>query len=369
MPSIYQRKTNGKWMVAFKDSTGKRHDKTFGRGAEGEEAARDFLRRIINGEVQYEESNTFIESPKLKFKDCNDNVKNEEKDCLSFAMLVEEYRVHLERNGSSEGHVNSFLYVVNAYFIPFLGEVEDINNIDYYKYILPIIDNIKNEPNCFGKKRENITVNQYVNYLRALFNYACRRDYICKSPLILWRPLKVKRKDRLITFEDAKKIMSCAADHIKWAIQLVCYLGVRPGKSELFNLKWSDVDFERNRILVYASKTNTHRYIYFTDEFKEIMLYRKSVAKTEFIVEFNNRNVKTIKTGFCKAVLKSGITYPVKLYDFRHLFATEMISKGADIAAVSRLMGHSRISTTVNSYYETRSDEMKRAINLLPAIS
>ena len=61
-------------------------------------------------------------------------------------------------------------------------------------------------------------------------------------------------------------------------------------------------------------------------------------------------------------------TYPVRMYDFRHLFATMMLNKGADLAAVSKLMGHAKITTTANVYYETRSSEMKRAVSLLPQL-
>ncbi|MCR5563144.1 MAG: tyrosine-type recombinase/integrase, partial [Desulfovibrio sp.] len=72
------------------------------------------------------------------------------------------------------------------------------------------------------------------------------------------------------------------------------------------------------------------------------------------------------KKAFKSACDRAEIPYQVRMYDFRHLYATMMLNNGADLAAVSRLMGHSRISTTANNYYETRSSEMKRAVSLLP---
>lgn len=56
------------------------------------------------------------------------------------------------------------------------------------------------------------------------------------------------------------------------------------------------------------------------------------------------------------------------MYDLRHNYETFLMNKGADLAAVSKLKGHSRTSTTANRYYETRSDEIVRAASLLPDI-
>jgi len=56
------------------------------------------------------------------------------------------------------------------------------------------------------------------------------------------------------------------------------------------------------------------------------------------------------------------------MYDLRHLFATTMLSKGADLAAVSKLMGHSRVTMTADTYYQYLQGEKERAVGLLPDI-
>lgn len=338
MASIYCR--NGKWMVAYKDQDGKRHDKSFGVGDEGKSKAEQFIELLGRS-------------------------KNQE---ITFSVLVNEYLSNQVLCGSSDRHIYSMKIVINSVFYPHFGKDTNITNIDYVNDILPFIDKLTNTPTKFGKMRTNVTINQYAIYLTALFNFAVKREYIKKSPMELWKPLKVIRKDRLITFEDACLIINNADEHIKWAIQLIMYLGVRPGKCELFNLKWTDVNFEENKIHVYSTKTNTHRFVNFNSDFADKLRYYKSIAESEYILEYKGRQLTTIKRGFATAVRKAGITYPVKPYDFRHLFATIMINKGADIAAVSKLMGHTRVSTTVNSYYEARSEEGKRAVSLLPKL-
>jgi site-specific recombinase XerD len=45
-----------------------------------------------------------------------------------------------------------------------------------------------------------------------------------------------------------------------------------------------------------------------------------------------------------------------------------MLSKGADLAAVSKLLGHSMISTTTSHYYHCLEGEKERAVSLLPEL-
>ena len=66
------------------------------------------------------------------------------------------------------------------------------------------------------------------------------------------------------------------------------------------------------------------------------------------------------------AVRRAGIPYSVRLYDFRHMFATLMLANGADLAAVSKLMGHASVKMTADTYYQYLEGEKERAVSLLP---
>jgi hypothetical protein len=56
------------------------------------------------------------------------------------------------------------------------------------------------------------------------------------------------------------------------------------------------------------------------------------------------------------------------MYDIRHLFASTMLTGGADLAAVSKLLEHSTIQMTANVYYNLQKGEKERAVNLLPSL-
>jgi len=98
------------------------------------------------------------------------------------------------------------------------------------------------------------------------------------------------------------------------------------------------------------------------------MKCKKSESQSGYVVEYRGKNIGMIRKGFRMACRRAGITYPVRMYDLRHLFATVMLSKGADLAAVSKLLGHSMISTTTSHYYHCLEGEKERAIGLLPEL-
>ncbi|UTJ05688.1 tyrosine-type recombinase/integrase [Arcobacter roscoffensis] len=71
---------------------------------------------------------------------------------------------------------------------------------------------------------------------------------------------------------------------------------------------------------------------------------------------FLNQNKKAFKSaqsiskGFWKNVLRfCGLDYRV-LYQTRHTFATLMISKGEDIVWVSKMLGHTNVRITLETY-------------------
>lgn len=72
---------------------------------------------------------------------------------------------------------------------------------------------------------------------------------------------------------------------------------------------------------------------------------------------------------FRTACERTGTDYPVRFYDLRHPFCSTLLNNGADLAAVSKLMGHSTVKMTTDTYYHLQQGEKKRAVGLLPSMT
>lgn len=54
----------------------------------------------------------------------------------------------------------------------------------------------------------------------------------------------------------------------------------------------------------------------------------------------------------------------IRIHDFRHSYASMLISKGVDVYTVSKMLGHADIKTTINVYGHLYPDKRKEITNL-----
>ena len=158
-------------------------------------------------------------------------------------------------------------------------------------------------------------------------------------------------------------------------IKLMASTGMRPG--EIVALKWSDIDFVKKTIDVIKTrirskknekvkdgKTKTEasdRNVDMLNVAEQALLSQKLLtAESEYV--FLNKSGNPFYThdiigvNFQKILKKSGV--PARpLYNLRHTFASQMISKGADIVWVSKTLGHKNVSITLTVYTKFIKEE------------
>ena len=101
-------------------------------------------------------------------------------------------------------------------------------------------------------------------------------------------------------------------------------------------------------------------------DFLEKLKEKKSEASCDHVIEFRGKPVHCIEIAFRKAVERSGIGKSFTLHDLRHMYATYLLGNGADLSAVSKMLGHSTVSLTVNTYAQYLQGAKEKAITLLP---
>ena len=266
----------------------------------------------------------------------------------------------MKSRGKTLNWINQVKHLLNEHFLPNLCHVP----VDQLTYT-----DIAKVANRFNDKSP-ATQNRYMDTLRAIINFGCNLDLITINPMKSWKKFKERPREVYLTVQDLSKIYQASPDHLKWIIEVQWELGTRPGVSELFSLKWSDVNFHNDYIKIRGTKTLTsNRIIPLTPRFKERLLEMKAKATTDYLIEYKGKPMVTCKTTFSKAIKRAGIAYPVRLYDIRHLFASTMLANGGDLKAVSKLLGHASTVMTANVYYHELKGERVIALTRKPVLT
>jgi integrase len=272
--------------------------------------------------------------------------------------LVREYIAERKTAGVSKSFLSELRYILNRHVFPFLP-VKPVDKLTYPDLMI-VANRLQSQSQA--------TRNRYIGYLKTIFRWGIRHGFTKDNPLSIWSKVKEGQRIPQLNISDLKKIIQHAEPHLKWAITVELNLGTRPGAKELLSLKWSDVDFDKGLIRVYGTKNKTWRTIPIGDDFRRQLLSQKAVTQTDNIIECKGRTIKTLRKSFATAMRKAGITYPCEMYLVRHLLGSVLLAGGADLAAVSALLGHKSITTTLRSYIHVMEGAKEKAIGLLPSI-
>jgi len=346
------RERNGSWFVRWREQ-GKQVQRHFGSGPDAKRKAElyDLDKKMA----------------KKQGRPADEPQSGERKGQVWFDDLCQQYLDHIRACGRSEKYIRELKNTMNVFFIPAFSK-RPVAELTYNEDVVPFANSMRYRDTEKKVERSMATRNRYLDHLNSIFNHARHSGLITNNPLAGWRKTKEPPRDVRLTVKDFQKIKAAAAPHLAWALEVAFALGVRCGESELLALDWSQVDFENAEIKVYGRKTKTFRVIPLTNTFLARLREMKAAAKTSKVIEYKGRSVRKLRRSFETACEKAGITYPIRMYDVRHLFASVMISKGADVAAVSKLLGHSNIKMTVDTYYHVLEGEKRRAIELLPEV-
>ena len=154
--------------------------------------------------------------------------------------------------------------------------------------------------------------------------------------------------------------------------------GLRRG--EICGLKWSDIDFDANKLRVQRSvsakkggglnigetKTNTGtRIITMPPSVREVLQKRKQTAITEWVFPAFLNPEQPIHPEAAyrklKVILKHAELPLIRFHDLRHTFATHAMKSGVDPKTLSGILGHTNASFTLDTYTHVTSDMQKNA--------
>jgi integrase len=348
------QKTDGRWAVVYYEN-GRQRWKYFGRGVEAEAAARQFDAELKkSGSIGPYKKRSAVFSPRL--------------DELAEAYM-ESKNATLPRASQ-----RNLIYKLSSVILPALGHIQAMRLSDRAldRYVQDRLIQVK-----------RTTVHRELSDVQAILNWAVRRKLISFNPVAGYQ--KPSRDDEIIpppTPAEIQKIIRHSAEHLKRAIYVSYFTGLRPGESELYQLKWQDVDFDGRVIFIRSAQKGgpRARSVPIHEKFfKKLWRWHQSDLKSArngqvksdsagHIIHYKGKPVASVKKAFAAAKRRAGIARRIRLYDLRHAFATAMLAAGGDLKSTSELLGHSRPDTTVKIYQHSNLTLHRSNVNKLPDI-
>jgi site-specific recombinase XerD len=245
-------------------------------------------------------------------------------------------------------------------------------------------------------KREikNISIKQKLATLKSFFKYLEEIYEVTKLPAIpkhmkkervpietisvqemhiLLDAVSKRKNELLITISNRKKnisrlqkqIINCKRDHA--ILALLSGTGIRVGELTAINV--DDINLHEKTIVIHG-KRNKIREVFFDvplieNPLIEYLIWRTSVITKVMALFLNSKDNQGITTRSIQRMLKiyveiSGISLDLTPHILRHSYASISIEKGANIKAISQLLGHAQVSTTLEYYTHLSKEHLRK---------
>lgn len=293
----------------------------------------------------------------LKFlSNFKDNLKKEKIKTVPTLTLTEFqdiYHQYLLSNFSDKYAL--FYKVTIKSLIKFVGDVQlnSLNLNDFQRYF-----------NYFFSQKRGYN---YYRTLKAMYNKCIEWGYVESNPLDKIKlPKRQQKEPHHITQYEFNMIMKNVTNKDYQDIfTILYYTGMRSG--EISNLKWNQIDFDKNLICLNNTKSKRIRYIPMHQIVLNIVNNRKRITEYVFYNKWMNKiEQKNLSLIFKGAVKKTdGVTDDYHLHSLRSSFASSLANKNVSIQLVSKLLGHSTTKMTEQYYMNINIDSLINAVNAL----
>jgi len=228
------------------------------------------------------------------------------------------------------------------------------------------------------------TVNRKMGSISGVFSRAVEWEYIDTHPLTKLKQLKVDSKGviRYLAADEAKRLRDALdarqdemraeresantwrtdrhreplpsllqlpfTDHLKPMVLVSLNTGMRRG--ELFDLKWSAVNFDTKTITVAGATTKTSdtRHIPMNKETVGVLeAWKKQASESPYVFPGQGGSrFEDVKSAWLKLLERAQID-GFRWHDMRHDFASRLVMAGVPLNTVRDLLGHADIKMTL----------------------
>lgn len=214
------------------------------------------------------------------------------------------------------------------------------------------------------------TIKGVLTPLSRILGHAARQGWIASNPVTRLekdeRPKVGRREMRVLEKNEIEELLASSNARYRPLIATAIFTGLRQG--ELLGLRWEDVDLDaglirvrkqlgRDGARVEPKTEQAKREVVLMPALSKLLREHKlaspssrdsdPVFASERGTPLHYRNA--VRRGFEPALEKAGLGH-LRWHDLRHTFASILIAQGENVVWISRQLGHSSPSITLNVY-------------------
>ena len=241
------------------------------------------------------------------------------------------------------------------------------------------------------KKLSTLYKNKILGLLRILIKYSNKYYNTSDNMLKFIENYKnvnlEKREMDFFTYDEYKKFDSVISKH-QWHtfFEILYFMGLRQGECQA--LTWKDINFKKQELSInktLTSKIKGENYTISSPKTKNStrtlplpnivlndlkIMYNDAIKYSDFnndwfvfgnSLPFKETTIQTNKNQYCEL---SGLKQ-IRIHDFRHSCASFLINQGASITLVSKYLGHSKVSITLDVYSHFYKSELINITELI----
>jgi len=291
-----------------------------------------------------------------------------------------DYLENIGKQSAEQGSRNYALTVLNTVraLKLFRGDYIAFRDVDK-EFLSEFTDYLRQMPKASkygvlktGGRLSNNSVVSYYGTLRTAINRAYKEGIITVNPTKEFDFASKVRQEpsrrEYLTIDELKTLINteCRHEIVKRAFLFSCLCGLRV--SDIRKLRWCDLQRSggRVRIEITMQKTKEPLYLPISDEALKWLPERGEANDSDFIFPLTHEG--TVNDTLQHWAKVAGITKHISFHVARHTHATMMLTLGADLYTVSKLLGHKNIATT-QIYAKIVDKKKEEAIGLIPNLT
>lgn len=233
------------------------------------------------------------------------------------------------------------------------------------------------------KHISSATINRELAALSKMFSLAIANGYARENPLREVNKLRVINKlERHLSPEEEQRMYQVCDDDFSFSKMpieeqkrlqrihngehaylkpiLIMALNTAMRKSEILNMTWDCVNFEKNEISALNTKNGKKNTIPMSSKLRQTLLEMyKTQSHNEYVFTnpYTGTKYTDIKKCF-KTVCKLANVKNLRFHDLRHTGATRMVAAGVPLPVVKEILNHASIQTTMRYAHTMREQEI-----------